>query len=1008
MATIGGGAIKSYEFTKAWSVNPASASGKVVINDPESFELTEGDYIVYQFSTIAVFYGIVSEIVGEEAVGSGTVVSFRVLDNRIRLKWQVITGAWNMPDPNPSAPWARVESDTSNLSSDTGGPDGPLDVAFGLQPAALQPSGALGAVSEPGSPQLGRRRYAHLLPENAAAGIWTYTSQPLSAREILNSAFRGAWGAFAFNRSYPAEMSSVYPQGIDASSGVKLGDLVAQINEATGSDCTITGARNLEWIRKGSGLPVIVPTLNTSPRRVGRSLTSNDTSVMVTGDPNLVQVINLELEPDWRPSWEVFIDEAAWIREIVDVFQIDVSGKSGRAEAVARAREVTVAQYAKAKGDQGFADYRSFGKISRMSLPAWKYIRELVFRSYRIPPTYKWGGVPLDSLKVASGLLAATEIVGQGQSAKQRYRRDQLAWYPGVRAEAIVQGQPLDLIDGRSIELFMARRVKNLREEWTTQTDFEIDESSYSIRFRSPVFIDGSPDLDEALFSYVNKGQGGGVDFSAQKDPDSDYFDVVVPNPNAVILPARVRISIAWQLGVYRSTHGSGPRHGVMPVAGLGLHLLDVETDSGFSPAGLRAVSGNPAFLPEQQGLSLKEVLYENGNGALEASALAAETKTQLEEVQTKGSYTLLGSAGTNLSSVIDRVTLTISEKGVIAETVELTKARPSGAFFAESTLQRIQRIGELFPGQEALRREVERLRIESRLVDSSDRKPGSDTHAAVDDLRSQPIGGRYQGTVRYVFSASEAGPFAVGDVIWLGDSGAVAPDGQRFGGVAVLPSSGAGATDVVYAANDGLVPMRCAGGIPGGSIVQGVSGDPIGRASGDISLGRLEHATETPSSESGEVLAMVRLNSGSSGASQNCPFGEVISLTENDEPVTAVRGGVVYAGDTVWDVDHRSVDLAVDLEELIWIEVGVTANMEDEVLLPGLETSNAPEWKTGPPASGFPDIEVPGVPSATGKAVIAVGTLKVKEGVASLDGAGCGNIRITHCPGSLGHLRVS
>ena len=860
MASIGGGEIKRYEFTRAWGINPSSARGEVVIDDPESFTLEEGDYVVYQFGALATFFGIVSQLEAVEAEGAGTMVSFTVLDNRIRLQWAVVTGAWNMPDSraNPSA--ARPTVDPADIGTDTAAAPASNDVNFGGATVELSPSDGVGALVEPTNPELETRRYRHMPPEQAAAGIWLETTEPLTARQILNSAFNGAWGAYTFDRDYHADMSTVYPLGIDATDGVKLSGLIAQINEACGLDVRLDGARDLVWDRKGEGLLPVIPTTNASPRRLGRSLTANDTAVMVVGDPNVVQVVNVSLEPDWQAAWEEFIDEAAWVREVAEVFTLPTATRANRAELAARAREVTVGEYVVAKEDASFADHRPFGKTNRMGIPAWTYIRELVYRSYRIPRTYTWGGIPLSSLRIAPKLLIGTEVTGTGAAAKQRYRREYKAFYPESRVEVIAQGQPLDMIDGRSIHLFMTRRTRLLRQEWTQMNDFEVDEEAHAIRFRSPVFIDGDPANDEAIYSRINAGQGGGPDVSAEVESESDYLEIVVPNPGYVITPANVKIALAWELGKYRSTYGTGPRYGTLKVPGLAMHMIDTTTDSGYAEAGtLAAVAENPAFLPDNTGLSLKEMKFANGDQAADAAADAADSLIQLSAVEDHGGYTLIGASGTTLTNTIDRVTLTIDEGGV-REVVDLTKARPTSAFVAERTTQRIQRISELFPGQDALRRDIESLRLEAKLQRSETSDRRSTTHETVDDIARKPIGAEVQSTATYIDenSAAPSGGWEAGDLVWLDGKGLPSTSGTVFGGVLVRdPASGSG-KEVLTCATAGTVPVRCKAGVTG--AVAAVPGQRSASLEGTYPIGALMHAEPVPDAGSTEARAMVKI----------------------------------------------------------------------------------------------------------------------------------------------------
>lgn len=166
-----------------------------------------------------------------------------------------------------------------------------------------------------------------------------------------------------------------------------------------------------------------------------------------------------------------------------------------------------------------------------------------------------------------------------------------------------------------------------------------------------------------------------------------------------------------------------------------------------------------------------------------------------------------------------------------------------------------------------------------------------------------------------------------------------------------------------------------------------------------------------TPSGFTFRIRSRGSGGGGSSGGAE-CPFGSITKWTEGEGEAattkTGIRGGVVYAGDKVWNVEPQELNLAADGEFLVWLEVGVTANKEDGVLLPGLETSTEPDWMQGALSAGYPDIEVPAADPGTGKAILALGNLKIEDGSPTFAKTGCGNLRVTHCPGTLGHLRVA
>ncbi len=138
------------------------------------------------------------------------------------------------------------------------------------------------------------------------------------------------------------------------------------------------------------------------------------------------------------------------------------------------------------------------------------------------------------------------------------------------------------------------------------------------------------------------------------------------------------------------------------------------------------------------------------------------------------------------------------------------------------------------------------------------------------------------------------------------------------------------------------------------------------------------------------------------------CNFGEMILV---DEDEWHIRGGVISAGEKNWNVPSKKIT-ATSGEFLVWIEVGVTANMTDDnaATLSGLKTSTAPTWETASASGNYADSEIPEIfPESNhgkGKAVIPIGLLKITDGVPHLTPSGCGDIVVGHCPGSLWHRR--
>lgn len=188
-------------------------------------------------------------------------------------------------------------------------------------------------------------------------------------------------------------------------------------------------------------------------------------------------------------------------------------------------------------------------------------------------------------------------------------------------------------------------------------------------------------------------------------------------------------------------------------------------------------------------------------------------------------------------------------------------------------------------------------------------------------------------------------------------------------------------------------------------------SGNPILASDWNMLIDALEARTPRPGmgleivSMAGGFTFRVRKSSSSeSSSASTCSFGEIITFKDGDQTKTGIRGGVVYAGDKVWDVEPKAITLTASGTFKVYLEVGVTANVEDGALLPGIKTSTAPEWKQ---AAQYPSQTIPTTPSGTGKVIIAAGTLTIEDGIATFDRAGCGAIQVGHCPGILTHSRI-
>lgn len=1046
---LGGGALTVYGSSRAWGINPSAANGTVIIDNTGggsgSFSIAVGDYVAYSFDSFATFYGIVSET-GESASDptSGLVQTFTVLDNRVRLAWQMVYGAFNMEDEMSRK---RLGRPAPPATPGNGSGSGDTGVDFGGVTVTGVVVGT-GDPDDPGNAGEKRRRYWHILPEHQASGIRTWTDEPYTAREILNFAFEGAWGDFGFARNYHSALDNLILTGLDHLGGCKLSSFVAEITEKAGLDLHITGAHTLVWGRKGEGLPPLADP-GTTNRTGGEAITTNDTALRVMGERTRVQVMNVELEPDWKEGWGAFIDELAWRREVASTFAgeggpggivADDDSKENQANIAAKALSVTVFEYAKKKNKPELLDYRSFGDTSRARMPAWLYIQEFVYRAYRIPPTRKLYGIPISSLEMAESLLCATDIEGEGDDAKQIYKTGPIEFYPSTQAEVIHKGQPLDLIDSRDIRLFYRNTTGDLRNEWTKALDYQVDTVNMGIRFSKAVFIDGLPSEGKSIYLKLNQGEGGGSDLTELVEDGSDYLDVVVPNPAFEILPAQVKASFCFLLGRFQRDYGVGPRRGGLNVSGLGLHVLD-DTTASFASSGVAAFNGDDLQVPSPDGRSFKEILYEDGGKAIEKADKASDSQLRLSALQATGGFRRHGASGTPLTGAVDRITVTVTQDGGLTEDVSYTKARASTVAFAEKTLTRIQRTAELFPGQEQLKQEIRQYRNIAFAERHQRKIAATSTLKKIADVFAKPVGGESPQTSTLYDPTPTAAPtrggvtgWKAGDIVWKDGKGVPSKTGKAFGGVLVATpvSEGEGEsgtqTKGLAVATRGIVPVRVRGAISAGGYVLADKGSHYGAATGDTTIGMLMHGDDVPvpaavEGEPAEVLVLVSLGGGG-GASvtTECPFGEIITWTDGSDSEadtkTGVRGGNLRGGKDPWHLPHYEVDPGVDGEWLLFIRTAVVANVTPaaDATLAGLASSSAPEWvktvydsSSSTPGEYEAAVIPPIFPTSSpgvGKSIVPLGVLKVAGGVVTLQRAGCGDIILTHCPGTLDHYR--
>lgn len=866
MALLGGGVIVEYKFVKAWGVSPSTATGKVVMDTigggSSVFDLEAGDYVIYSFGSVASFIGVCTSIGEKLSVEGGRQADFAIADNRIRLDQAVVFAVFNQEDDSPSRRMGRPAPKLGNgsINSGSSGNDW-LDFDLELENYTSPPN--LNPPVVPNNPMALKRGYWSILPENWSSGAKTFHEQPLTARQILNYAFNGAWGGFGFTRIYHPDLDDVILTGLDYRQGAKLSAIVSDITSKSGLDIRIDGARTLVWGRKGTGF-IPLPDASSTDISYSESLSTDATAYRVVGDRIKIQVTNVSLEPDWNPAWEPFIDELAWRREVATVLEIPTgpeATEADEAELSAKSIALTVSQYAKLKNDPDLRDARFYGNTTRNHIPAWTYINEFVYRSYRIPPSASLFGVPLGSLEMADSLLADTTINGEGESATQIYETGPfLSYDPQVPAQAIVKGQPLDQIDGRNIRAFASRRTTNLRNVWQVAKEFEVDPLNMSIRFAVPTFIDGDPEQGESLYINPNKGDGGYTDLTEMVPENSDYLQIVVPNPGYVISPAQVKASFCFLFGNYYSDYGSGVRRDSLRLGGLDLRVLH----TGVSIPGTTSLNSDQLRLPAPSG-SFREILYEDGTTAEFKASQAAQAVIQRSALLSKGGFMRNGVVGTPLQTAIDSITVSITQSGGITERVDYAKSRAS-AYLNESTLRRIRKTDELYPAQDQIKSDVKRLELTAKLLRGKSNPNFAATHKNLDDVFSKPIGGNNSNSTKLLDknSAAPEGGWKAGHLVWVDFEG-VPTNSEVSTFKGVLASTPSGSPLILNVCQSGTVPVLCKDSIAINSEIRANPGNALAGASGSLAIGAINHAEAMPPATDEEpVMVMAVLGKSS------------------------------------------------------------------------------------------------------------------------------------------------
>ncbi len=177
----------------------------------------------------------------------------------------------------------------------------------------------------------------------------------------------------------------------------------------------------------------------------------------------------------------------------------------------------------------------------------------------------------------------------------------------------------------------------------------------------------------------------------------------------------------------------------------------------------------------------------------------------------------------------------------------------------------------------------------------------------------------------------------------------------------------------------------------PGKSYL--VRGDLLNRllaAALPVRAGKGLREFQTPK---GKILA---LDGELGGGAVNCPLGSTL----DDAGTLKLRGGSVTGGVSNETVSPITLATSVADGTHLWLRVDFTANNADDVLLPGVEEISSVTTGSG---TTIPDNIIPTMADPTGRIYIDLGSYQGNVFTPS----GCGNVTLSHCPGSITYYRT-
>lgn len=660
---------------------------------------------------------------------------------------------------------------------------------------------------DPLTPGIDRKRQYESIPRDEWARQNVSRSYlPKTAREVIEEIISNGetlcedWKM----RWHPAMEVVGLPLEVDATNGKKFGTLLSEIASALGLVFGIettgdgTLSHTIVWVRRGEGDGPVVDAATRSQWEDGLVRSWADTKIVVAGERQLHQVM-LDLEPDWKTAWEQYFLEPQWLKRVDELWGPYATDSAGEALKAAKAREVTLADYVLLCGDYGqtpgdFEDFRRWQDVGRMAMPVFLYVRDIVYKAYRIPTDTEVSGTRLDSLEVHEGGLLA-DVEHNATTGAFTYLAPYV-YYPETKAYLAVKGAEIErLFDPRLNKSITDEQLLKARTTWVQSPRFQIDRKSKTFVFDSAQILFGEG--EGSLFLFPNR---------TVVAADHPLYNIAVPNANPTLLAAQVKACLVLEAGRYSKTFGDGDRVGVQNVGGLADHIL--------RNAGGQIEAKIPYFQIEGADKTADDI-----------AKIVADNLLAVGEFFSSGRKVRKGVAGAALTGAVDSVNVSVDFSGGITEEIQLSGEKTAAGYMPRAMLERVVRSGDLFSGQTELRQEARTLRAIAGALAKA-RKPVLEGAAAnLQEALARPVGAVNAG-VRIVKLEGSA---EAGTAIFTG--------GKSFVGVVV--ASGA---DVAHAAvaTQGIVPVRVSGAFSAGdpiclnssgATVKGTDGMPVGTA---------------------------------------------------------------------------------------------------------------------------------------------------------------------------------